>query len=145
MSRPPRGSTLFPYTTLFRSSHGDCRVARNAPVVLRLKRRRPRPSIGRGFARPERRPNHTFGRREQRLRRGVEVYIAPEVDEEQSVVALTPEEAEHESLVAKNCAVNAARPLRTEDRVFAPQTQKVAVHLLNLSVLLSLREVELAA
>src|SRR5688500_9634264 len=69
----------------------DRRLAGDAPVFLRLQRRRPRPAVPVVLARPERPPDLARGRREQGLGRGVQAEVGAEVDDQQAVVAVAPE------------------------------------------------------
>src|SRR5436305_9588778 len=67
MPRPPPRSTLFPYTTLFRSPRGDRGRREAEPVGVRGaspgdRRAEPRPAAGSGEAPP---PGRTLGRSEE--------------------------------------------------------------------------------
>jgi hypothetical protein len=59
------------------------------------------------------------------------------------MVALA-EEAQHERARTKNRAIDAARLPQPQHRIVAPQTEQVAMQLINAGMRLALRKVELA-
>jgi len=74
------------------------------------------------------------------------VQVAPEVHDQQPVVAVHTKEAEDECFWTEHRAIHAARALRlTQDGILASQAEQVAVQRIDLRVALALREVELRA
>ncbi len=105
----------------------------------------PPAAVARVLARPEPVPQRPGRRRQQRLRRRVEVQVGPEVDHQQAVVPVIAEVAEHERPGPEHGAVDAARPLEAEGRVLASQAQQVTMQGVCLGVSGPLGVVELAA
>src|SRR5256712_2931212 len=122
------------------------RVPWYLPVLLGIKRRGATAAIARVLAGPQGLPLPLFRRGKQRLWSRDQGQVAPEVHDQQPVVAVHTEEAEYECFWTEYRAIHAARALRlTQDGVLASQTEQVAVQRIDLRVALALREVELRA
>jgi hypothetical protein len=129
-----------------RGPQDNGRVPWYLPVVLGIKRRGATAAIARVLAGPEGLPRLLFRRGKQRLWSRGQVQVAPEVHDQQPVVAVHTEEAEYKCFWTEHRAIHPARALRrTQDGVLASQAEQGAVQRIDLRVALALREVELRA
>ena len=128
-----------------RGPQDNGRVPWYLPVLLGIKRRGATAAIARVLAGPgSATPSLPEGK--QRLWSRDQGQVAPEVHDQQPVVAVRTEEAEYECFWTEHRAIHAARALRlTQDGVLVSQTEQVAVQRIDLRVALALREVELRA
>src|SRR5262247_1885706 len=107
--------------------HHYRRFAENSPGPVVLQRRRPRAPIVWGFTRPQRLPPHALGWSQQWFRSGIELEVAPEVHDDEPILAIFREETQHECVRAKYGPIHPTRTLAPQDRILASQPQQVAV------------------
>jgi hypothetical protein len=70
--------------------------------------------------------------------------IDSEIDEQQSVVPLLPEESQQKRFFSQNGSIHSIFLLRSKRRLFAPEAQQIAMQCQNVGVSLALPMVQLA-
>src|SRR5438477_6131887 len=124
-------------------------MSRNAPVLLGFDRRRSRAAVARVFARPDQLPTMAFERRQERLRRGIQVQVESEVDDDEALefgilVLVASEKAQDKRFLSEHGTFQTVPTRIGKDWIGSAQSEQVAMHLIDFGMLLAFREVEFA-